>query len=122
MDLGRPNVPDLAQCRLIEARNARGPSFPFSALAGPALLIVPGKGYGPALVSFAGPSVASLGLNANPIPVPADKSTVKTLLALGGNLQLAQPAQREAEHEYELTEGEWPEAFDEVQSELAPFV
>jgi hypothetical protein len=56
----------------------------------------------------------------NPIPVPADKSTVKTLLALGGNLQLASAGGREAE--YEQPEAEWPEAFAELESELAPFV
>jgi len=52
--------------------------------------------------------------------VPADKSTVKTLLALGGNLQVAQ-APRSREAEQELTESEWPEAFAEMEAELAPF-
>ena len=59
-------------------------------------------------------------LSANPILVPADKSTVKTLLVLGGNLQLAAGAVREAE--YEQPESESPEAFAELQPELAPFV
>jgi hypothetical protein len=51
------------------------------------------------------------------IPVPADKSTVRTLLALGGNLQLAQGQAREAE-----SEEEWPEAFSDVEAELEPFM
>ena len=119
-ELGRPGVPELAQCRLVEARGARGPAFPFAALAGPAVLVVPGAGYGPGVVHFAGPGVAGLQLSTNPIPVPADKSTVKTLLALGGNLQLAPALGREAE--YEQPEAEWPEAFAELQPELAPFV
>jgi hypothetical protein len=51
--------------------------------------------------------------------VPADKSTIKTLLALGGNLALASGGAREAE--YELPEAEWPEAFAEMESELMPF-
>ncbi len=119
-DLGRPNVPELRQCRLLEARGVRGRAFPFAALAGPAVVIVPGGGYGPGVLHFAGPGVAGLQLSANPIPVPADKSTIKTLLALGGSLQLASAAGREAE--YEQTEAEWPEAFEELQPELAPFV
>jgi hypothetical protein len=120
IDLGRPNLPELRQCKFIEARNVRG-AFPFPALAGPAVLVVPGAGYGPALLNFQGGGVAGLGLAANPIQVPADKSTIKTLLALGGTLQLAQAgARREAE--YESFDGEWPEAFEELQSELAPFV
>lgn len=115
VDLGRPGVPDLRACRLIEARNVRTPVFPFPALQGPAVLVVPGAGYGPAVLTLTGPSVPSLGLATNVIPVPADKSTIRTLLALGGNLQLA-GAHREAE-----AENEWPEAFGEMEEELAPF-
>jgi hypothetical protein len=118
-NLGRPNLPELAQCRLVEARGVRGP-FPFGALAGPGFLVVPGPGYGPALVHFSGPGVPALQLSANPILVPADKSTVKSLLVLGGNLQLVSGAGREAE--YEQPEAEWPEAFAEMQPELTPFV
>jgi hypothetical protein len=119
-NLGRPNIPELPACRIVGAPGARGPEFPFGALAGPAVLIVPGAGYGPGIVHFGGPGVAGLQLSVNPIPVPADKSTVKTLLALGGNLQLASAGGREAE--YEQPEAEWPEAFAELESELAPFV
>ena len=116
LDLGKPNVPDLRACRLIEARNVRTPVFPFPALQGPGVLVVPGAGYGPAVLTFMSPSVQGLGLATNVVPVPADKGTVKTLLALGGTLQLA-GAHREAEFE-----SEWPEAFGEMESELAPFV
>ena len=115
VDLGRPGIPDLRACRLIEARNVRTPAFPFPSLQGPAVLVVPGAGYGPAVLTLTGPSVQSLGLATNVIPVPADKSTIKTLLALGGNLQLA-GVQREAE-----VENEWPAAFGEMEAELAPF-
>ncbi len=117
-NLGRPNLPELSQCRLVDVRGVRG-AFPFGALAGPGLLVVPGAGYGPGLIHFGGPGVPGLQLSANPIPVPADKSTVKSLLVLGGNLALASGAGREAE--YEMPEAEWPEAFAEVQSELAPY-
>lgn len=117
--LGRPNIPDLSQCRLVEARGVRGGAFPFAALAGPALLIVPGQGYGPAVLSLRGPGVARLGLVTDTLLVPADKRTVRTLLALGGTLQPASAALREAE--FEWPEAEWPEAFEEVQPELAPF-
>ena len=120
IDLGRPNIPDLRQCRFVEARGVKGPAFPFPALTGPAFMIVPGAGYGPAVLNFGGPGVASLGLSNNPMPVPADKSTIKTLLALGGSLQMLQAARREAE--FEQMENEWPEAFQEMQPELAPFV
>ena len=117
VDLGRPNMPDLRACRLIEARNVRTPAFPFPALQGPAVLVVPGAGYGPAVLTLTSPSVQSLGLATNVIPVPVDKSTIKTLLALGGNLQLVQTGpRREAE-----TEDEWPEAFGEMEAELVPF-
>jgi hypothetical protein len=121
IDLGRPNIPDLRQCRFVEARGAKGPAFPFPALTGPAFMIVPGAGYGPAILNFGGPGVASLGLTTNPMQVPADKSTIKTLLALGGSLQMLQAARREAEYEQTM-ENEWPEAFQELQPELAPFV
>ena len=63
----------------------------------------------------------SLGLTSQVIAVPADKSTIRTLLALGGSLQLSQAGIRR-EAEQETLEGEWPEAFEEVQAELAPFV
>jgi hypothetical protein len=94
IDLGRPNIPDLRQCRFVEARGVKGPAFPFPALTGPAFMIVPGAGYGPAILNFGGPGVASLGLTTNPMQVPADKSTIKTLLALGGSLQMLQAAPR----------------------------
>ncbi len=121
IDLGRPNVPELRQCRFVEARGAQGPAFPFPALNGAAFMIVPGSGYGPAVLNFGGPGVASLGLTTNPMQVPADKSTIKTLLALGGSLQMLQAGRREAEFEQTM-ENEWPEAFQELQPELAPFV
>ena len=118
-DLGRPNTPELRQCQFLEARNVRGP-FPFAALAGPAVLVVPGTGYGPAVLTLGSPAVAGLGLPSNVIRVPADKSTIRTLLAMGGTLRVAQAGAREAEHT--ALEGEWPEAFEEMQSELAAFV
>ena len=121
VDLGRPNIPELRECRLIGAQGVRG-AFPFAALGGPAVLLVPGAGYGPAVINFAGGGVAGLGLSSNPMLVPADKSTVKSLLALGGTLQLQNPAAARREAEYELNEAEWPEAFAELQPELAPFV
>jgi len=117
VDLGRPNVPELRQCRFLDARNVRGP-FPFAALNGPAVLIVPGAGYGPAVLTLGGPAVGGLALASNAIQVPADKSSIRTLLALGGSLQLAQGGTR---REAEAFDSEWPEAFEEVQSELAPF-
>ncbi len=116
-DLGRPNLPDLRACRVLDVRNAGTGAFPFAALQGPAVLVVPGGGYGPAVLTLTGPSVQNLGLATNVIPVPADKSTVRTLLALGGNLQLAQGQAREAEFEEE-----WPEAFSDVEAELEPFM
>jgi hypothetical protein len=116
-DLGKPNLPDLRACRVLDARNAGTSAFPFAALQGPAVLVVPGGGYGPAVLTLTGPSVPSLGLASNVIPVPADKSTVRTLLALGGNLQLAQGQAREAE-----SEEEWPESFGDVEAELEPFM
>jgi hypothetical protein len=116
--LGRPNLPELTQCRPVEARGVRGP-FPFAALSGPALLIVPGPGYGPAVLSFQGPGVSRLGLAASTLPVPADKRTVRTLLALGGNLQPAGAARREAESEW--PEAEWPEAFEPTEAEVPSF-
>jgi hypothetical protein len=121
VDLGRPNVPELSQCRYLDARNVRGPGFPFAALAGPAVLIVPGVGYGPAVLTLGSPAVPGLGLRSNVLQVPADKSTIRTLLALGGSLQLA-PGGVRLEAEHEAVQGEWPEAFEEVHSELAPFV
>jgi hypothetical protein len=97
IDLGRPNVPELRQCRPIEARGVRG-AFPFAALAGPALLIVPGGGYGPALLHLTGPGVAGLGISTNPIPVPADEHDPDAA-DLGGNLQRTQSGGgREAEY------------------------
>jgi hypothetical protein len=112
--LGRPNLPELTVCRPVEARNVRG-AFPFGALAGPGVLIVPGAGYGPAVLSLRGPAVPGLGLSADTIPVPADKRTVRTLLVLGGSLAAA-GAGREAESEW--PEAEWPEAFSEAESEV----
>jgi outer membrane protein OmpA-like peptidoglycan-associated protein len=120
-DLGRPGLPELRQCRIVEARGARG-AFPFPALNGSAVLIVPGTGYGPAVVTFGGAGVPALGLSANPMPVPADKRTIKTLLALGGTLSLTQSGGARREAELEQLEQEWPEAFAELQPELAPFV
>jgi outer membrane protein OmpA-like peptidoglycan-associated protein len=120
VDLGRPNIPELRECRLNGAQGVRG-AFPFAALNGPAVLLVPGAGYGPAVINFAGGAVSGLGLGSNPMLVPADKSTVKSLLALGGTMQLQGAAARR-EAEYELPEAEWPEAFAELQPELAPFV
>jgi hypothetical protein len=116
-DLGRPNIPELRQCRFLEARNVRGP-FPFAALNGPAVLVVPGAGYGPAVLTLGGAAVVGLALPSNVIQVPADKSSIRTLLALGGSLQLLQGGTR---REAEAFDTEWPEAFEEVQSELAPF-
>lgn len=116
--LGRPNLPELTRCRPVGARNVRG-SFPFPALAGPALLIVPGQGYGPAVLSLQGPGVAGLGLAETTLPVPADKRTVRTLLALGGNLQPAGGVRREAE--FEWPEAEWPEAFEPAESEMPSY-
>jgi hypothetical protein len=112
--LGRPNLPELTQCRPVEARRVRGP-FPFGALAGPALLIVPGPGYGPAVLSLRGPGVGALGLATDTMLVPADKRTVRTLLAVGGTLQPSGAAGREAELGY--SESEWPEAFAEAETE-----
>jgi outer membrane protein OmpA-like peptidoglycan-associated protein len=120
VDLGRPNIPELRECRLNGAQGVRG-AFPFAALSGPTVLLVPGAGYGPAVIHFAGGGVAGLGLGSNPMLVPADKSTVKSLLALGGTLKLQNGGVRR-EAEYELPEAEWPEAFAELQPELAPFV
>jgi outer membrane protein OmpA-like peptidoglycan-associated protein len=120
VDLGRPNIPELRECRLTGAQGVRG-AFPFAALGGPTVLLVPGAGYGPAVIHFAGGGIAGLGLGSNPMLVPADKSTVKSLLALGGTLQLQNAGVRR-EAEYELPEAEWPEAFAELQPELAPFV
>jgi hypothetical protein len=117
IDLGHPNLPDLHQCRWIEARGVRQADFPFAALTGPAALIIPGPGYGPAVLTLEGPAVASLGLDSNVLPVPADKSSVRTLLALGGNLQFAQRGgQREAE--MENFDESWPEAFEQFEPEM----
>jgi hypothetical protein len=70
------------------------------------------------VLTLAGPAVGGLGLPSNVVQVPADKSTVRTLLALGGNMQLTQGGMR---RELETFDTEWPEAFEEVQSELVPF-
>jgi outer membrane protein OmpA-like peptidoglycan-associated protein len=118
VDLGRPNVPELAACRVIPGR-ATPAGFAFDALSGPALLLVPGRGFGPAVISFGGPRVVSTGLNATPIPVPADKSTVKTLVALGGELRLVRTSGGRAREAESFADG--AEQFDvEVEAE-APF-
>jgi outer membrane protein OmpA-like peptidoglycan-associated protein len=113
IDLGRPNVPELIACRPMQGR--AGPAgFAFDALAGPAFLLVPGRGFGPAVVSFGGPRVASTGLSAAPIPVPSDKSTVKTLLALGGEVRLIRASGGSA-GELETFEDEWEQPFGETE-------
>lgn len=100
IDLGRPNVPELLRCTPIDARSTpRG--FDFDALTGSALLVVPGRGFGPSLVSFAGSRVPSTGMPGGLIAVPADKSSVKTLLALGGTLRLSRTAARPSAREDE---------------------
>ncbi len=115
IDLGRPNLPEIRVCRPLPVRAANGP-FPFAVLSGPAFILVPGPGYGPAFLRLGDAGAAAIGLTTNPIPVPADKSTVRTLLALGGSMRLTRTvggATREAESEWpeaETSEAEWPEA------------
>lgn len=121
IDLGRPNLPELSQCGYLPAKNVQG-AFPFPALNGPGYLLVPGRGYGTALLGLAGPGVSRVGLAANPVPVPADKSTVKTLLALAGNLTFLQASGPQREFEYEDTYSEWSETYENLEAELEPFI
>lgn len=116
IDLGRPNLPELLRCAPIDARSTpRG--FDFEALTGAALLVVPGRGFGPSLVSFAGSRVASTGMPGGLIAVPADKSSVKTLLALGGTLRLSRTTSSPSAREDESSAANFEhyEQFDQSQ-------
>ena len=53
--LGRPNLPELTVCKPVEARNVKG-AFPFGALAGPGILIVPDPVTVPRCSACAGPA------------------------------------------------------------------
>ena len=83
----RPNFPELQRCRPVAAR-AIGGRLRLSDLAGPALLVVPGAGLGPATLRLAAPGILGrrVQLSSNPIVVPADKSTVRTVLVIAGTL------------------------------------
>lgn len=112
-----PNIPDLTTCAPLQARKRNSP-VGINDLAGPALLIVPGRGLGPAAMHFASPGVAmgQVQLSANPVRVPADKRTVRTLLAIGGVLQLVRTTRTAGEAELEAESNEAGEFFDEVSS------
>jgi outer membrane protein OmpA-like peptidoglycan-associated protein len=105
--LGLPKRPELQACSVIAA-----PKFDPAMLAGTGFLVVPGRGYGAATLTFAGGRVP---FAKRSVAVPSDKSTIKTLLIMGGELRptgSSRPGRSGRESEFEtefesLGEGLW---------------
>ena len=121
----RPNVPEPLGCTPLQARESTVP-IRFEDFAGPALLMVPATRLGPATLHFASPAIArrQLQISQNPVIVPADKSTVRTLLVIAGSLRHVGTgaARREDESVWAQTElqpetasGETAETWAEAQ-------
>ena len=120
-----PGLTDPTACTVVESRP---PNFDLRSLSGPALLIVPPPRAGAAMLRLGSQGVTSgaVRLSRNPVPVPADKSTVKHLLVIQGVLQpprITAAARREAEAD-EVRPGEWAGEFEAdpfLEAELLPF-
>jgi len=102
-------VPELTGCTRVVASSIGG-AFSSQFLSGPATLVVPGRGLGPAQLRL---SSSRLRLNPNPVALAADKSTVKTVLLIGGDLQLAGAGVSREDEAYFL------EAAEEWEADLA---
>jgi hypothetical protein len=117
----RPNSPELQRCKPVAAR-AIGGRVRMADLAGPALLVVPGAGLGPATLRLAAPGILGrrVQLSSNPIVVPADKSTVRTMLVIAGDLRRVRSIGMQREDEARWGEDEMqPEAvFESPWTEL----
>ena len=119
----RPNFPELQRCRPVAAR-AIGGRLRMADLAGPALLVVPGAGLGPATLRLAAPGILGgrVQLSSNPIIVPADKSTIRTVLVIAGTLRRVRSIGMQREDEAAWGEDEMqPETvFEAPWAELPP--
>lgn len=105
-------LPERSGCTRVVATPTSG-VYSSGLLTGPATLLVPGRGLGPAQLRLGSTSVR---LNPNPMALAADKSTVRTVLLIGGDLRLVGGSSSRA------YEADWLEAesFDAWETEELP--